>query len=219
MDSLRIALLDRNPDARSGRRLILDSEQDMEIVFESDGSIADLSLLADALLDVFVIDQQVDSGFGVAFYQQFRTHFPHPLDAPPALLTASFSIPSVKVSALEAGMSTVVSLEQSPEELVRAVHTTRAGEILLDLEAIHSLIQIDRPSQVVDVELSNTLLTFSETRGKQIARLRNAWLKLGSGKKAAWNVSELEGLLKPLGAKTLAELVIRLYRSGVLDER
>lgn len=217
MDSLRIALLDRNPDVRSGRKMILSSQKEMEIVFESGGSFSDISLLKDSLLDVLLINQQLESGYGVAFYEEFRKSFPHPLEAPPALVTAAFDIPSVRVSALQAGMSTVVSLEQPPEELIGAIFATVANKNQIVLSDIHSLLSIDRPSQVVDVELSNTLLTLSETRSKQIARLKNSWHKLDSGKAAAWNSSELEGLLKPLRCKSAAELVIRLYRSGVFD--
>ena len=70
---LRVALLDSDTDVRTGRRMLISSLPNVEIVLDSTGEENDLLSVANGLVDVLVIDQRLASGPGVDFYAVLRS--------------------------------------------------------------------------------------------------------------------------------------------------
>jgi len=132
--TIRIGLLDTDSDVRFGRKLVLSSEPEFEVVFDSDGSQDDLEAIEQSLIDVLVVDQRLFSGAGVSFYSSLR-NLVGPKQAPPAVLTASFAQPDLLLDALQGGMFDVVSVDQGAQGLVAAVSKATTGVTAYSLSA------------------------------------------------------------------------------------
>jgi hypothetical protein len=55
-ETIRIGLLDTDEDVRFGRKLLFASLPNTEVVFDSDGSIADTEPIQQSLIEVLVIN-------------------------------------------------------------------------------------------------------------------------------------------------------------------
>jgi DNA-binding NarL/FixJ family response regulator len=129
---VRIGLLDSDPDIRYGRRMILSSESNYEIVLDSDGGTFDLGLVAESLIDVLVLDQRLGSGPGIDFYSKLRT-LTGLKQAPSAVLTASYKQTALELEALEHGVFATISLETGAEGLLEATAFAAEGKAPLSL--------------------------------------------------------------------------------------
>ncbi len=62
---IRIGIVDGDTDIRTGRRLIIDSQSDFQVVFESDDAFAALENAPKLLLDVMLVDHRLRGMDGV----------------------------------------------------------------------------------------------------------------------------------------------------------
>ena len=62
----RIALIDGDPAIRAGRRLLLDSQPDMKVVYEQSQAAGALLEVGDLLIDVLIIDHRLQGIDGAA---------------------------------------------------------------------------------------------------------------------------------------------------------
>jgi CheY-like chemotaxis protein len=109
--TIRIGLLDTDSDVRFGRKLVLSSQANFEVVFDSDGSAEDIEAIEQSLIDVLVLDQRLTCGSGVSFYSSLR-NLTGVKQAPSAILTTSFEQPELLLDALHEGILDVVTVEQ-----------------------------------------------------------------------------------------------------------
>lgn len=216
MNSLRIALVDWDRSVRAGRKLLLQSQADMQVVFESDGSEADIAQLSEALVDVVVIDQVLAYGSGIDFYRELRKHFDSQGEAPAALLTSAFEDDELRVLALEAAFVDLVGLDSGAEQLLKQLRSLNAPS-RWNLAGLQKLLASSGVEAAIDVGLRNQITGFSENRQQILARLRRGFISCASGREVEWNIKDLEKLSVLTGSSGPTELVIRLYRNGYLD--
>jgi DNA-binding NarL/FixJ family response regulator len=215
--NLRLALLDSDPDVRLGRRMVLSSQPNLEIVLDSKGDTSDLSAIADGLVDVLVLDQSLAMGPGVLFYSLLREQMGLQ-QTPGCVLTAAFDQSALLLAALEVGVTQVVSLEQGPEALLQAIQSAKQEQTSFSLYQLHSLIMSENLSRKLDVELVKLVSELPEKLASNLRRLRSVWLKANPSQLAEFSLSNLDGLVARLQAQSAAELVIRLERSELLGE-
>ena len=215
--NLRLALLDSDPDVRLGRRMVLSSQPNLEIVLDSNGDTPDLSAVADGLVDVLVLDQSLAIGPGVLFYSLLREKMGFQ-QTPGCVLTAAFDQPALVLAALEVGVSQLVSLEQGSEALLLAIQSAKQEAPAYSLYQLHSLIVSENLSRRLDVELVKLVSELPEKLASNLRRLRSVWLKANPRQLAEFSLSNLDALVARLQVQSAAELVIRLERSGLLSE-
>lgn len=210
---LRVALVDYDQAVRAGRRMILDSAENLEVILESAGM--DLEPLKQALVDVIVIDHRLASGSGVDFYRLYRSQVPSLEDLPPAVLTMIFDQPELRLEALQTGFEATVSLEQGSEALIQAI--TSAGKQLPSATQVFKVLgQLESDSEF-DLELREKIKLLPKTKYSLIGRLAKDFRNQSVSGNFSDSIDYLAPLCKVLGAKTVTELAIRLYRNGLLD--
>jgi DNA-binding NarL/FixJ family response regulator len=214
--SLRIALLDPDADVRFGRRMVISSNPNIEIVLDSTGKDSDVAAVANGLVDVLVIDQRLATGSGVSFYQRLRNEMGIK-EAPGCAVTAAFEQPALFLEALEAGISHVVALEHGPESLLRAINQVGAGESEVSLELLHTLLFSQTLVSKLDLELMKLVEHLPEKLASNLRRFRSVWAKSNSKQLWDFSLSNLDGLVARLPVRTAPELIIRLWRSGLLN--
>ncbi|MFY9304975.1 MAG: hypothetical protein WAO31_05705 [Rhodoluna sp.] len=214
--SLRVALLDSDSDVRTGRRMLISSLPNVEIVLDSTGEESDVFAVANGLVDVLVIDQRLASGPGVNFYSNLRNEMgiEH---APGCLITAAFNQPALTLSALEIGVNHVISIENGPEALLEAIEQVRAGESGVSLDTLHALISAQEIKRKLDLDLVKLIEQLPEKLASNLRRLRSVWIKANPNQLKGFSMSNLDGLVSRLPVRTAAELVIKAERTGLLN--
>jgi len=216
-ESIRIGLLDADQDVRFGRKLVFASLPDTEVVFDSNGTSDDLERIQESLIDVLVIDQKLSSGSGVAFYSSLR-NLTGIKQAPPAVITSSFAQPALLLEALEAGFSNVIAIEQGAEGLAEAVTQARAGSNAHSLADLYQLVSSQPRVREVDLSFVSLVDQLPEKLASNLRRLKSLWQKADVAKLEDYDLSALGDLVSRLPVASAAELVLKLNRSGLLDE-
>lgn len=216
--NVRLALLDSDPDVRLGRRMVISSRSNIEIVLDAKGDSSDVSAVADGLVDVLVLDQSLALGSGISFYSLLRDRLGIK-QAPDCVMTAAFDQPALLLACLELGISEVISIEQGPEALLEAIHSAKQKQPAFSLFQLHSLIYSEAVSRKLDLELVRLVSELPEKLASNLRRLRSVWVKANPRQLSEFSLSNLDGLVSRLPVRSAAELVIRLERSELLVER
>jgi DNA-binding NarL/FixJ family response regulator len=214
--TIRIGLLDTDSDVRFGRKLVLSSEPEFEVVFDSDGSQDDLEAIEQSLIDVLVIDQRLFSGAGVSFYSSLR-NLVGPKQAPPAVLTASFAQPDLLLDALQGGMFDVVSVDQGAQGLVAAVSKATTGVTAYSLSAIWELVSSQPAYRAVDLNFVRQVDELPQKLASGVKKLKDVWTSSDSAKIAKFDMASLNALVPRLPVSNSVELILAMNRSGLLD--
>lgn len=213
--SLRVALFDSDSDVRFGRRMLLSTKKNFEVVLDAAGEISDFTSVAEGLVDVLVLDQRLVSGPGVFFYSSVRDTIGIK-QAPACVITTAFSQPWLILAALEVGVSSVISIEQGPEVLLRAIEQAGAKEHSWSLEQLFNLVSSEPKQTRLDLDLMSLIEELPEKLAGNLRRLRSVWVKGRSKQLQDYSLANLDGLVARLPVRSGAELVIRLERSGLL---
>jgi DNA-binding NarL/FixJ family response regulator len=135
--SIRVLIADDQALMRTGFRMILDVQPDIEVVGEAiDGTDA-IRLYERLTPDVVVMDVRMPAMDGIEATRRLTA-----LD-PPArvLILTTFDLDEYVYEALRAGASGFLLKDRPPEELVAAVRVIAAGEALLAPSVTRRLIE------------------------------------------------------------------------------
>jgi DNA-binding NarL/FixJ family response regulator len=212
----RIGLLDSDSDVRFGRKLVLSSQPNFEVVFDSDGSAEDIEVIEQSLIDVLVLDQRLSSGAGVSFYSSLRI-LTGVKQAPPAILTASFAQPDLLLDALQEGLFDVVSVEQGASGLVAAASRATTGVNSHSLSAIWELISSQPSYRAVDINFVRLVDALPQKLSSSVKKLKSVWQSSDLAKIEKFELDSLNKLVERLPVSSSVELILAMNRSGLLD--
>ncbi|MEY4321800.1 MAG: hypothetical protein RL167_528 [Actinomycetota bacterium] len=121
-DQIRIALVDGDEDIKAGRKLVIESEDDLRIVLEEDNAIRALERIPEALVDVLIIDQRLKAQDGAWLIQKLRELFfsDDNLDAK-IIMTAPYYSDELLIAAIRAGANDLVTQDMGPEQLLESI--------------------------------------------------------------------------------------------------
>jgi DNA-binding NarL/FixJ family response regulator len=121
-DQIRIALVDGDEDIKAGRKLVIESEDDLRIVLEEDNAIRALERIPEALVDILIIDQRLKAQDGAWLIQKLRESFfsDDNLDAK-IIMTAPYYSDELLIAAIRAGANDLVTQDMGPEQLLQAI--------------------------------------------------------------------------------------------------
>ncbi len=121
-NQIRIALVDGDEDIKAGRKLVIESEDDLRIVLEEDNAIRALERIPEALVDVLIIDQRLKAQDGAWLIQKLRESFfsDDNLDAK-IIMTAPYYSDELLIAAIRAGANDLVTQDMGPEQLLQAI--------------------------------------------------------------------------------------------------
>jgi DNA-binding NarL/FixJ family response regulator len=216
--AIRVALLDSDPNVRSGRRMVLETSPNLEVVLDGRGEASEVSAVAEGLVDVLVLNQSLALGSGLLFYSQLRNQVGIK-QAPACVITTAFDQPGLLLSSLEIGISHVVSIDQGSDTLLAAIEGANSRAEPFSLDKIRDLIYSENIERKLDIDLVRLVSQLPEKLASNLRRLRSVWAKDNSKLLQDFSLSNLEGLVARLPVRTAAELVIRLERSELLSER
>jgi DNA-binding NarL/FixJ family response regulator len=149
--SIRIVLVDDEHLVRAGLRLILESEEDLEVVGEAEDGAAAVELVTTADPDVVLMDIQMPGMNGLEATRQIVDLGRE--ESSRVLILTTFELDEYVYDALRAGASGFLLKRTPATELVNAIRVVAEGEALLAPSITRRLIdefarrpQGDRPS-------------------------------------------------------------------------
>lgn len=125
--TIRLLLVDDHAVVRSGLRMLLATEEDVDIIGEAGTAAEALASATDLKPDVILMDIGLPDKSGIDATSEIKTHFPE--TAIVALTIHEDEEYFFKM--LEAGASGYVPKRAAPEELLTAIRTAANGEVYL----------------------------------------------------------------------------------------
>jgi DNA-binding NarL/FixJ family response regulator len=125
---IRVGIVDDHPIVRQGLRKLLELEEDIEVIGESDNGRTALELIEDMHPDVLLLDLKMPGMDGLTTLQTLQ-HNPHKTRI--IVLTASED-KNEWVQAMKLGCSGIVVKQTQPELIVKSIRKVHSGEIWLD---------------------------------------------------------------------------------------
>lgn len=126
--AIRVFLLDDHDVVRSGLRILLDQESDIEVVGEAGTAEEALSRIPPTRPDVAVLDVRLGEGNGIEVCREIKSRLPELA----CLILTSYSDDEALFAAIMAGASGYLLKQIGGTDLVGAVRRAAAGESLID---------------------------------------------------------------------------------------
>ncbi len=122
MSLFRVAILDGDPLIIAGKRLLIDSQPDLLIVYEQASALKAIEELPELLIDVILIDQRLRGLDGVATATALaKAYIDSDQKVPAMILSAPYASVELEQNAVAAGISAVVTVESEPAFLLEAI--------------------------------------------------------------------------------------------------
>jgi DNA-binding NarL/FixJ family response regulator len=212
--ALRVVLVDDQDLVRTGFRLILSVEDDIEVVGEAADGDSAVELVDRLRPDVVLMDVQMPGTDGVRATERIVGAG----DAAVVMLT-TFDRDDYLFDALQAGASGFLLKNARPEELVAAVRTAAAGQALLAPEVTRRVIArftgssgaVYRPDLLAALTDREREVLEAVARGHTNAEIAGQ-LHLGE----ATIKTHVSRVLAKLGVRDRVQAVVLAYESGLV---
>lgn len=210
-DKIRIVIVDDEPLVRSGWKLILDSEDDLEVVGDAADGAAAVSVVRELTPDVVCMDVRMPGVDGIRA-TELLLRLPQP---PKVLVVTTFEHDQYVLDALQVGAAGFLLKRARAEELVQAVRTVAGGESLLFPDAVRDLL---RPAVRTRTHAGPELTPREREVLTLIAEgMTNSEIAEALVIGVETVRSHVASLLAKLQARDRTQAVVVGYRSGLLE--
>jgi DNA-binding NarL/FixJ family response regulator len=220
---LRVLLADDQALVRAGFRMILESEPDIEVIDEAADGQAAVSLTRRLRPDVVLMDIRMPGLDGLEATRQLLAPGA-PLssdgDSPRIVILTTFDLDEYLYAALQAGACGFLLKDVTPEQLIVAVRTVRAGDALLAPSITRRLVErFARPpaGSSGDPTMVEKLTPREyEVLGLVARGMSNAEIAESLVVSEATVKSHVASLLSKLQLRNRAQAVVLAYESGLV---
>ena len=214
--TIRVVLVDDQAMVRTGLRMVLAAEPDIEVVGEAADGAAGVRVVTEQQPDVVLLDVRMP---GVDGLEAARRIVAAGLPTRVVVLT-TFDEDEYVAAALRAGVSGFLLKVAPPEDLVAAVRTVAAGQGLLDPAVTLRVIESFAGAPAPDPQHAGALaqLTGRETDvlGLVAAGLSNAEIAARLFLGEATVKTHVSRVLLKLGLRDRVQAVAFAYESGLV---
>jgi DNA-binding NarL/FixJ family response regulator len=208
----RVLLVDDQALVRTGFRVIVDVQPDLEVVGEAGDGEEGIALAASLAPDVVCMDVQMPGLDGLEATRRITAG----AGAPAVLVLTTFDRDDYLFQALEAGASGFLLKTASPEQLVEAVRVLAAGDALLSPAVTRRVIERFGTREAAGPDAVLDVLTDREADVFRLLAegLSNAEIagRLYVGE--ATVKTHVSNILLKLGVRDRVQAVVHAYRSG-----
>lgn len=213
--SIRILIADDQALVRTGFKMILDAEADLEVVGEAENGREAVELAAELAPDVILMDIRMPELDGLEATRRILA-----ADAAARILIlTTFDLDEYVYDALRSGASGFVLKDDPPEQLIAAIRTVAAGDALLSpavtKRVIAEFVRAPRPSP--PRELDDLTEREREVLRHIAGGLSNAEIagQLYIGETTV--KTHVTHILQKLNLRDRVQLVVLAYQSGLVD--
>lgn len=139
---ISVALVDDQPLFRAGIRMLIESQDDMELSSEAGDGEQAILLANQGRTDVMLMDLRMPVLDGVAATRRIIQHADaNGIDKPKIIALTTFNRDQAVVQAVQAGASGYLLKSAEPEFLLAAIRTVHSGYSVIAPGSIHSLFE------------------------------------------------------------------------------
>ncbi len=213
--TIRLLLVDDHAVVRSGLKMLLSNEKDVEIVGEAGSGEEAVRAAADSSPDVILMDIGLPDMTGIEAARQIKSKFPK-------IFVVALTIHEDEeyfFKMLEAGASGYVPKRAAPEELLTAIRAAAAGEVYL-YPSLAKLLVKDYLTQEREAETKSTLSELTEREQEVLSHLADG--ASNDEIAAALVISpktverHRENIMRKLNLHSRVELVRYAIRKGII---
>jgi two-component system response regulator DevR len=135
--AIRVFLLDDHEVVREGIRLLLESDDDIEVVGEASTAAEAMDRIPVAKPDVAILDVRLDGAGGIEVCRDARSLMPELI----CLMLTSFADDEALFASVMAGAAGYVLKQIKARDLIDDVHRVAAGESLLDPRTVARVVE------------------------------------------------------------------------------
>ncbi|MEV6249965.1 response regulator transcription factor [Streptomyces sp. NPDC051742] len=218
--SIRVMLVDDQVLLRTGFRMVLAAQPDMEVVAEAGDGVEALEVLRATAVDVVLMDVRMPKLDGVETTRRICSQ----PDAPKVLILTTFDLDEYAFSGLKAGASGFMLKDVPPAELLGAIRSVHSGDAVVAPSTTRRLL--DRfspmlPSTGTETRAVDTALARLTDREREVMML--VAQGLSNGEIAARLVlseatvkTHVGRILTKLGLRDRVQVVVLAYESGLV---
>lgn len=137
MTTVRVVLADDHELIRTGFRLVLGSQEDLDVVGEASDGVEAVDLVASLDPDVVLMDVRMPHVDGIAATEQIVARSPRTR----VLILTTFDLDEYAFAGLRAGASGFLLKDVQPERLIEAVRTVAAGDAVVAPRVTRRLLE------------------------------------------------------------------------------
>ena len=138
---IRVALVDDQPLFRGGLRMLIDSQDDLDVVGEAGDGVEARGMVRDEKPDVVLMDIRMPGADGIQATEWIVADAATTKAAPRILVLTTFDLDENAARAIRAGASGFVLKDAEPEFLLAAIRTVHAGTAVIAPAATTELFQ------------------------------------------------------------------------------
>ena len=221
--TLRLILVDDQEMYRLGFRMLLETQEGVEVVGEAEDGRAAVDLIERVEADIVLMDVRMPRMNGI---DATRTVVQGAADGPRVIVLTTFDLDEYAYEAIRAGASGFLLKDASLEELMAAIHHVHAGDAVLAPSTPRRLIEhFTLPPPVIDDgdDRFRALEDLTAREREVLARVARGL----SNEAIARDLRVAEGtvrvhvsrILGKLGLRDRAQAVVLAYESGLVSPR
>lgn len=137
---IRVGLIDANEVVRAGRAMVLNSQSNISVVFETGDPVGALETTVDYLLDVLVVDARVPGLDLTSYLERLTLALVEAQNYVRVVVTTTFDSPELDLLVFEAGASATCAQELGAEALLKTVRNVATSPVALHRDVLVKLI-------------------------------------------------------------------------------
>lgn len=214
--TVRVLLVDDEALVRSGLRVIIDGEPDLEVVGEvADGADVPAAVAA-GRPDVVLMDVRMPGLDGISATRALLARADRAgVPAPRVLVVTTFENDGYVLDALRAGAAGFVLKRARPEQLLHAIRVLAQGDALLFPDALRRLVDVV-PGRGGDDAVSRAGLTGREGEVLRLVAAGRSNAEIGAELVLGVETvkSHVANVLAKLGVRDRTQAVVLAYEAG-----
>jgi DNA-binding NarL/FixJ family response regulator len=217
--TIRVLLVDDQPLLRTGFRMILSAEPDLQVVGEAGDGATAVELARRLRPDVVLMDIRMPGMDGIQATRALAG--PGVEDPLKVLMLTTFGLDEYVVESLRAGASGFLLKDAPAEDLVEAIRVIAAGEALLAPSVTRRLL--DRVASRLPPAHDNTIPALSELTEREMEVLKLVARGLSNAEIAEKLVvsettvkTHVSRILGKLDLRDRVQVVILAYETGLI---
>jgi DNA-binding NarL/FixJ family response regulator len=175
LSSFRIALINGDAAIRAGKRLLIDSQADMKVVYEESIAAKALEVLPELLVDVVVIDHRLQGMDGVSLSRQLIARLSASEQRLPTIvITGAYFTSELLMASIRAGATELVTQDASSTDLLDAIRKSRRSMVDVKLKPFADFLDTTTYETVVAVDYLLNLAQLSAEEKELVDALARA---------------------------------------------
>ncbi|MGP9607477.1 response regulator [Glutamicibacter sp. AOP33-2CA-4] len=224
-EPITVALVDDQLLVRSGFRMLINSQPDMNVVAEASNGREALASPSLASADVILMDVRMPEMDGIETTERLLASKDQSKPAPRIIVLTTFDMDEYAFSAIQAGASGFLLKDAPPEELLESVRTVNRGDAVIAPSTTRRLLDHMAPLLKRSSQTDDTLMSAVESL---TPREREVFGHIALGRSnpeiardlflsEATVKTHVGHILAKLGARDRVQAVVIAYQTGVVS--